>query len=445
MLEITMIMFIFYLFFQMLYIFYPLLTARNNLISNLEKEKGISILVPAFNEEKVIRQCLKGILHLNYTNFEAIFINDGSTDRTLEVLSQQLHLVPTSKKLPAVRISHQEINEVYQSKQFPNIYCIDKKNGGKADALNAGIEYSAKKIIITLDADSVLDTDSMQAINYAFEDDKVIAAGGMVQIGQGYKGIDTEPEPTFKQKGVIRFQILQYFTSFYLHKLTQARLKSIVVIAGAFGAFRRGALYDIGGFRQTVGEDMDITLRLHQLIKTNIEYVQHTLLFIPQAICYTECPETIKDLYNQRIRWQKAFVDCVFYFKKSFFRKLGIRLSIFFLIDSLLLGTLNSFALLLIPIMIFLNPDHYMVAVALFTITVMMSNYQNIATIIVSRRFGVKYSGMNYLRIFLFIPFEVLTYRMLSVVFVVAGTIFYFKNKEAWYVSKRIGSNVDFN
>ncbi|MBB6451736.1 cellulose synthase/poly-beta-1,6-N-acetylglucosamine synthase-like glycosyltransferase [Salirhabdus euzebyi] len=445
MLAFTLVLFTIFIIFQLLYIFFPLLFAKPGKgFEKLEEEKGFSIIIPAFNEQKIILDCIKGMVNLQYQNYEAIFVNDGSTDETLELLTSHLQLEPTKRKLPAIKIPHQRVNEVYRSKLFPKIFVIDKHNGGKADSLNAGTEYSVKKFIVTLDADSVLDPKALQALNSAFEDERVLAAGGMVQIGQGFEGNYLKPTPTFKKSGIIKYQVLQYLTSFYLHKLTQTKMKSIIVIAGAFGAFRKEALLAVDGYRKTVGEDMDITLRLHQLIKTTKKYQHMKLIFVPYALCYTECPESFKDLYNQRIRWQKAFIDCVLYYKKSFIKKLGVRVSTFFLLESLLLGTINAFFLILIPIMFLFNQDHYMIAVALFTITVLLSSYQSIATVIVSNRYGITYSLSNYIKIALFIPFEVITYRLLGILFVINGTVGYFKNKDSWYVSKRIGTNSSF-
>ncbi|MGN8644826.1 glycosyltransferase [Gracilibacillus sp. HCP3S3_G5_1] len=439
-LKITLVLFIFYIFFQLLYILYPLYAvSKKNAINRLNKEKGISVIIPAYNEEKIILNCLEGIINLEYENAEIIFVNDGSKDHTFSILQQYLDLKATCKKLPAVKIPHEKIKDIYQSKLYPKIYLIDKVNGGKADALNAGIEYAAKEIVVTLDADSILDPESLHAINTSFEDERIIAAGGMVQIKQGFHEIILKPRPTFKLKGLVRYQVVQYMTAFYLHKLTQAKLNSIIVIAGAFGAFRKQALFDANGYRKTVGEDMDITLKMHQLMKTNKQYKTSKLAFIPQAICYTECPDTFRELFNQRIRWQKAFVDCVFYFKTSFFRHLGFRLSFFFIFESLLLGTLNAFPIMVIPIALIINSDNYMVALALFSVTVFLSIYQSIVTIIVGERFGTRYSNKHLKSLLFFIPFETITYRLMGLLFVITGTLMYFKNKDSWYVSKRIG------
>ncbi|ADU29694.1 glycosyltransferase family 2 protein [Evansella cellulosilytica] len=439
-LQISLIFVLIFVIFQTFYMFIPLLTIKGlNKYKKVDKENGVSILIPAYNEEKVILNCLQGIVNLNYNNVEAIFINDGSTDRTLDILTQHLQLVPVYNRLPAVKIPHEAIIDIYASTLYPKVLVIDKKNGGKADALNAGIEYARKEYVVTLDADSILDKESLHVINSTFSDNHILAIGGMVQIGQGFQGNYLKPRPTFINPGIIRFQILQYFTAFYMHKYTQSKLKSITVIAGAFGAFRRKVLFEVDGFRKTIGEDMDITLKIQRLIKT--KYKNHRLIFVPQALCYTECPETFRALFNQRVRWQKAFVDCFFMYRKNFFHKLGVRLSLFFLGDGVLLGTINAFTALLIPLFLIFNRDHYMVALGLFTITFILGIFQSIATIEVSKRLGIKYTRMDYLRISLFIPLEIVTYRLLGILFVTIGTFMFFVNKDKWDKANRTGTN----
>ncbi len=431
-------LFLIFILFQLLYIFIPLyVIKKENRFKMVKEEKGISILIPAYNEETVILDCLQGILNLNYTNFEAIFINDGSKDHTFQLLYSYLDLIPEERS-PAKQLSHQRVRGFYKSANCPNIYVLNKVNGGKADSLNAGIDYAKNEIIITLDADSVLNTKALAAMNAAFEDEKVLAAGGMVQISQGYNGVFTTPQPIFSVSGLIRYQLIQYLTDFYLHKITQAKLKSITVIAGAFGAFRRYALFEVNGYRSTVGEDLDITLRMQGLIKQ--KYKNHKLIFVPYAICYTECPSTLKSLFSQRIRWQKGFIDCMINFKKSFFRSLGIPVSIYLLVDSLILGTLNAYPTILIPI-ILLFTNNYSMALFFLSITFLLALYRSITAIIISRRHGHKYSKLDYLKICLFIPFEIVTFRLLGLIFVTAGTLLYLKNKEGWNKVDRVGVN----
>lgn len=435
---VTIILLIIFLFFQLLYIFIPLfLTNGCPPVNKTQDEKGMTILIPAFNEEKTILNCLQGIINVSYENYESIFISDGSTDKTFEILLDALNAIPIEKN-PAGKISHEQVIGFYQSVTYPNIYLIEKANGGKADALNVGIEYASKDIIITLDADSILDPNSLHVMNNAFNDEKVLAAGGMVQISQGFNGSFIKPKPMFNISGLIRYQIIQYLTDFYLHKTTQAKLNSITVIAGAFGAFRRHALLEAGGYRKTVGEDLDITLRMHVLIKE--KYKGHKLIFVPNAICYTECPSTFKDLLSQRIRWQKGFIDCLIKFKKTFFVKLGAPVSIYILIDSLILGTINAFPTMLVPLVILFN-HNFGITLFFLSITFLLALYRSVTTIIISRRYNHKYSPKDYIKLILFIPFEIITYRLLGLIFVTAGTILYAKDKEQWNSVARIGVN----
>lgn len=345
-LYITLGVFCAFIIFQTIYIILPLFTSEQYHNDKSMKDYGFSILVPAYNEEKVIENCIVGFKQLAYKNAELIIINDGSKDHTLAVLKKALNLIPSDASLKMTQLKHNQILAIYESKDFPNIYVIDKLQGGKADALNAGINFSAKEIVITLDADSILEKYSLCEMNVAFQNNDMVACGGNVLIAQGFKGEFTQLTPTFKINGLIRYQLLQYLTAFHLHKQAQSTLQTITVIAGAFGAFRKDVLFSINGFRNTIGEDMDVTLKLHLWMKENRG---KKISFVPAAKCYTECPSTLHDLFKQRVRWQKAFIDCLIYYRKCFFTNFSIRFSIFFLVDQFIIGTLNAFPFLTIP------------------------------------------------------------------------------------------------
>lgn len=266
-----------------------------------------------------------------------------------------------------------------------------------------------------------------------------MAVGGTVHIGQGFKGSYKHPQPTFESSNLIRFQILQYLTAFYLHKVTQDKFKAITVISGAFGAFKKHHLFEVKGFRKSLGEDMDITLKMQQLIK--LKYPEQRLVMVPEAICYTECPETFRDLFKQRVRWQKAFVDCILFYKKSFYKEFNPMTSTFLLLDSLLLGTINAFIILHIPITLLLFPQQYMIPLGLFSMTYFLAVCQSISVILISRRYNIRYKVRDYIQMLLFIPIEIITYRFLGIPFVLFGTISYFKNNKTWSETRRFGTN----
>jgi poly-beta-1,6-N-acetyl-D-glucosamine synthase len=436
---ITMVLFCLFILFHTLYIFIPLYTSRAQPKAYPQKETGISVLVPAYNETLVIENCLMGILHLNYRNLEVLFINDGSTDETLETFHKHLMLVKTPRSKQG-ELDHQPVRDVYRSQKYPYIWVIDKENGGKADALNTGINFANKEIVITLDADSILEPNSLNEMNRTFADDSIIAAGGLVNIVQGFNNNATRWNPHFKIPALIRYQVVQYLTAFYLHKTTQSKIGAITVIAGAFGAFRKTVLLQAKGYRKTVGEDMDITLRIQELIGTSLKGKR--IIFVPEAVCYTECPASFKNLFRQRIRWQKAFVDCIITYHRSFYRKMNVRTSTYLLLDSLLLGTISAYPTLMVPIVVLITMNHLKLSLILFIMSVVLAILQDIATLLVSRRFGHLYGLKDYISVILFLPIEVMFFRITGLFFVTIGTVLYFFDKDGWNRSDRIGQPV---
>lgn len=439
MLTITMILFCLFILFHTLYIFIPLYSSREQKRVYPTKEKGISILIPAFNETLVIENCLIGIFNVDYNDLEILFINDGSTDGTLETFHKHLMLVKTSKSKEGV-LEYASVKDVYRSEKYPYIWVIDKENGGKADALNAGIDFAKNEIVITLDADSILEPNSLNEMNLTYTDDSVVAAGGLVNIVQGFKRSGQKLIPCFKLPGLIRYQVVQYLNAFYLHKTTQSRFGTITVIAGAFGAFRRSILIQAKGYRKTVGEDMDITLRIQELIGTVLKGKR--IVFVPEAVCYTECPASFKNLYRQRIRWQKAFIDCVITYRKSFFRKMNFKVSTYLLVDSFLLGTLSAYPTLMVPIIVIATMSHLKLSLILLIMSIVLAIMQDIATLLVSKRFGHSYSLRDSVTLLFFLPIEVIFFRMTGLFFVTIGTILYFFDKDGWSRSERIGQPI---
>jgi len=440
MLFFTLTIFCIFIFFQILYLIVPItrLWKIHPQIIELQEQENITLLIPAFNEENIILSCLDGILQLNYTNYEVFIINDGSTDNTLEILKKTLQLTPVIIN-KANKLHHNPIIGCYQSLLLPRIFVLDKANGGKADSLNTGLEYASNEIIITLDADCFLSPQAFHAVNAVFKDKNIIAAGGTVQIIQGMINDHAVPSATFNVNSLIKYQIVQYLTSFYLHKVTQAEFNALTVISGAFGIFRKSSLIEINGYRNTIGEDMDITLRIHQLIKKS--QPDKKIVFIPEAVCHTECPEKFKDLLKQRLRWQKAFVDCIITYWNHLFKDFGFSMSCFLLFDSLLLGTIAAFYTILFLITLILSKSDPLLAFLLIVISLILGTSQSMISLFLSKRFGHCYSWIDYIRYFLFSLLEVVSFRLLGLVFCTLGTIMYFFDKHDWDKVTRSGKN----
>ncbi|OEH92502.1 glycosyltransferase [Bacillus solimangrovi] len=436
-LYISFAIFTAFVIFQTIYIMIPLFKNEKRKRSKISKQYSFSVIVPAFNEKKVIQHCISGFCTQNYANAELILVNDGSTDDTMILLRDELDLKIIERKLDS-RLKYQQIRTIYQSKINSSIYVVDKLNGGKADALNAGIALSTQEIIITLDADCYLDQNSINEMNHKFQEENVLACGGTVLIAQAFEGHIQNLRPTFKIKGVIKYQFLQYLTAFYLHKRAQETLEAITVISGAFGAFRRETLFNIQGFRRTIGEDMDITLKLHKWIKENNE--KWRIAFVPTASCYTECPDTLKDMFKQRVRWQKAFIECLIHYRKCYFNKFSIRFSLFFLVDQFIIGTMNAFPVVATPILLLFNTSHVVLLLLLGIGATFLFIYQSITTIYVSSLHGVKFSMIDTFRIFFFLPIEIFFFRMINLSFVIYGTMSYFYKPQSWDKFERSGN-----
>jgi len=270
----------------------------------------IAILVPAYNEEKTIVESLSSLMAIQYPNYEVIIINDGSSDATLEVLKDAFNLVETSR-LYSPLAPHQPIKTIYRSQHQKRLVVIDKANGGKADALNAGINVSRAPLFCCVDADSVLEPDALLRTVKPFMEDpeRTIAVGGTVRIANGSVIRNGQIlKVQLPKKMLPLLQTVEYLRAFLMTRIAWSRLNTVLIISGAFGLFRRDAVLKVGGYSLgTVGEDMELVVKLH---RTLIEQKQdYRIRFIPEPVCWTEAPETLSVLRNQRARWQRGTLE----------------------------------------------------------------------------------------------------------------------------------------
>ena len=397
------------------------------------EEKKMSILVPAYNEERVLRGCMTGFENLDYKNYELIIINDGSSDGSMKLLHNLLDL-KKENLISQNKLEYNPVKAAFVSSVYPNVKVLDKVNGGKADALNAGADYATGEFIITLDADSILQKNALIHINEAMEDPDVLAGGGMVHVGQMYQ----DSKPSFKGKGLIRYQLSDYMLAFYIKRFVQSRFGVVSVVSGAFGAFRAYALYEAGGYKKTIGEDMEITLNMQKLIK-NV-YTKGKLVFIPKAECYTEVPAAYNDLKKQRIRWQKGFLDSLNIYRKACCKNLGFKLVFFIFIDSLLPGAVGVLTTMLLAWSM-MQGQVLGLTLVLLSMTAALQIIQRVGSYIVSNKYGHSYSKSDYFKILLFSGVELVTYRVLDAYFFLYGSISYaFQNNHEWNKLERSGA-----
>lgn len=280
---------------------------------------SISILAPAYNEEATIAESVTALLALHYANVELVVINDGSPDTTLDVLKQRFDLTPIHT-IVWKRIETKPVRGLYRSRSHPNLLVVDKVNGGKADALNVGLNLATGDLVCVIDADTIVDADALQRLARPFlSHHDVLAAGGTIRIANGSTiatGRVTEPRaPSTFVAGV---QVVEYFRAFMFGRLGWNPIGGNLIISGAFGLFRRDAVIAAGGYtHDTVGEDMELVLKLRR--QAYEAKRAHRILFVPDAVAWTECPESPRVLGRQRDRWHRGLADVLWRHRKMCF------------------------------------------------------------------------------------------------------------------------------
>jgi cellulose synthase/poly-beta-1,6-N-acetylglucosamine synthase-like glycosyltransferase len=289
--------------------------------SNLEIP--VSLLIPAYNEEATVVATVRSLLQLNYSHFEIIVINDGSTDLTLDRLKQAFDLNPFPEVVRR-RLTTQPIRRIYRSNAYPELKVVDKENGGKADALNAGINVAQYPLYCALDADGVLRPDSLQSITRPFLDDpRTVAAGGIIRIANGCDVVNGWVVGTgLPRHPLALMQVVEYTRAFLFGRLGWNPVNGLLVISGAFGVFHKETVIDAGGYRRdAIGEDMELVVRMHRLLSRAGR--PYRIIFAPEPVCWTEAPEDIKTLRSQRIRWQRGLCESLWLHRELLFSRRG--------------------------------------------------------------------------------------------------------------------------
>ena len=272
--------------------------------------KPVSVIVPAHNEEPVITQSVQALLNLHYPEYEVIVVNDGSTDGTLDRLKRDFRLASSIKPV-RLQVPHEDILAIYRSADYPNLIVIDKANGGKADAINAGINVSSYPIFCSIDADSLLEPDALLKSSKLFlDDDALIATGGIIRILNGCTVKDGAVlEIGLPRRTLEAMQVLEYTRAFLSGRTGWNALKSLLIISGAFGVFRKDMVIAVNGYRKTVGEDMDLVMRLHRHCRD--QKIPYKILFVPDPVCWTQVPFRLGMLLKQRNRWHRGMIDAL--------------------------------------------------------------------------------------------------------------------------------------
>jgi cellulose synthase/poly-beta-1,6-N-acetylglucosamine synthase-like glycosyltransferase len=283
---------------------------------------GVAMVVPAYNEAASIVESVRSMLALNYPDQEIVVVNDGSSDATLERLEEAFGLRPVDAEVP-YDVPSEPIRGVYRSATHENLLVVDKENGGKSDALNAGVWLTDQELFCAVDADTVIDRDALLDVVAPFleEPSRTVASGGTIRVANECVVQDGQvKEVNLPKTGLAGVQVMEYLRAFYSGRLGLARLKGLILISGAFGVFRTDRVREIGGYRHdTITEDFDVVVRLHEHLSDND--VDYRIEFVPEPVAWTEVPETLRTLGRQRRRWYRGMMETVVASRRMFFRR----------------------------------------------------------------------------------------------------------------------------
>ncbi|HEX8576918.1 MAG TPA: glycosyltransferase [Flavobacterium sp.] len=282
----------------------------------------LSLIAPAYNESFTIQENVKSLLSLNYSNYQVIVVNDGSKDNSMEILITTYDLVLSGIKYNS-KIPTKNIKGIYVSRNaaYKKLIVVDKENGGKADALNVGINIAQNPYVVCIDVDCILDKDSLLKLAKPFLESygkRVIATGGVVRIAnQCIIKNGRLIEVNIPDKMLPRIQVLEYLRAFLLGRMAWGRLDGLLLISGAFGAFDKEIALLAGGYStETVGEDMELVVRMRRYMLEN--KIPYTISYIPDPLCWTEAPEEFKIFKKQRSRWMRGTIETLSIHKKMF-------------------------------------------------------------------------------------------------------------------------------
>jgi cellulose synthase/poly-beta-1,6-N-acetylglucosamine synthase-like glycosyltransferase len=270
----------------------------------------ISLLVPAHNEEQTIVDTVRSLRMLNYPQFEIVVVNDGSTDRTLERLLEAFELRRVDRVYKRT-LSTKPVRGLYASPLVPGLTVVDKERGGKADALNAGLNLSRYPLFCSMDADSVIEEDALLKAVKPFMErpEETVAVGGIVRCVNGCTVIDGRVTRIALPSAPLPiFQVVEYLRAFLAGRLGWSALGALPLISGAFGVYRKSAVLEVGGYDLTTDtEDLELVLALHQ--KQREQGRRYRIVFVPDPVCWTQVPSDWQTLRRQRNRWHRGMLQ----------------------------------------------------------------------------------------------------------------------------------------
>lgn len=407
----------------------------------------ITVVAPAFNEELSIVESKKALLSLEYPEHEVIVVNDGSSDATLERLIDAFDM-EEYQRIQVAELQVTAIRKTYRSRRYGNLLVVDKDNGRKADAANAGIGFARTPLVCIIDADSIIEPDGLlrAAEPFMHDDGRLVAVGGAIRIANGSQIEGGSLREIRISKNLIpRFQVCEYLRAFLTARVANAHTNTLMLISGAFGVFRRSALIDIGGYRHdTVGEDLELVTHLHRHMReANRSY---RMAFVPDIVCWTEAPASLPGLANQRARWQQGALETLRFHRRMLFNPRYGRIGLLALpqmaLEDILGPPAELIGYLIIPIAVLLGILDPVAALAFFFVSIVFGCGLSVGTLVLEEhQLRRTPTARDLLRIGWAAIIENFGYRQLNLWYRLKGVQRFMVGDSTWAAVPRMGFN----
>lgn len=414
-----------------------------NMVQSSPFVPGISVVAPAYNEEKTIVDNVRSLLKMDYPNFDVCIVNDGSKDRTLELLIETFEMV----EVPFEYVEHVHsapFKRLFKSinPAYARLMVVDKVNGGtKADAVNAGLNVISNPYFINTDVDCILSKDAMyQCIFPVIQDRHIIAVSGTMSMSNGASMsngeiVDLRPS----SRPIPLFQDLEYKRSFLVGKMGWSRINAMNNVSGGYGLFSTEVVVNAGGYSSTsFAEDMDMLTRM---IAYCCDFNRpYRVVQIPHNCCWTEGPSNIKMLYRQRTRWGRGLIQLMWEHRRLLFnrkyKRLGLISMPYTFLFEFLAPIIETVGLGMTVYLAFTGGiswfSFFVTFLAIYVFSYMLS------TIVVFYDYilGSSYtSRISYLKLLLAAAFEPIIYHPLIVISSLVGYYRYITRQKAVWVS----------
>lgn len=412
---------------------------------------NISIIAPAFNEEITILESVSSLLNLKYPDYELIVVNDGSVDKTLDTLISHFNLKRTDY-IYDMKIKTKDVQGVYMNRNLPKLIVVDKINGGKADALNVGINISSKEYFCGIDADSMLENDALLKLTSQIIDENVEtpALGGNIFPVNGCDVRKGQIERIrIPKSNLAKFQMIEYVRAFMSGRLGWAYLNNLLIVSGAFGLFRKERVISVGGYltssgkykRDTIGEDMEIVVRINRLMREL--KLKYKICYAFNANCWTEVPEDIKTLRKQRYRWHKGLIDILLFHRGMMFNpkygSTGLLAMPYFFIFEMIGPIFEAQGYIMVLLALVLGLLNVKLALMFFVTSVLLGMFISLIAFIISEKHHSVFTIRELIILIFFALLENLGPRQLFSIWRVGGFLGMLKNSQKWEKSERKG------